>query len=890
MNFNVFKRSFSQMTDLLGGGWIALLIALIVLGVILFFVFRSGKQIKIRIPFLPKGMNTIKLGKDDLKRVPGVGGGAEDGEDANEKPVVGRLFDELDLLSGSNKKRYEIPLYLVVSQYESAASLLDDSGEDVLQRLDMKDSDGNASGSCVILDHGGLIYHESPELIATELIASRPERPLDGIVFVIPAADLLLDDRIERRKRTDWLFKQYWSVQNEIEFTLPVYFVIAGAEVLDGFAHYAQYQQARSRLNEIFGWSNPYNVDTPFNPEMIDAAFENVGGMLSAQINDLVHKNDNTLEGILAFPNSVNLLREPVKQCAEGILSSSLLIHTPKFRGVYLTGKVPGVQRGKHNFLQRLFRDKVFPEHALANPVNDQLLSADGRLRRLQVAAAVLFLLVAGWTGFNINAVMQQSADVESVLAEINGIWRDESGYDALEPSLQLLAKVNASEMYCCGPTPWSWLVSPDNQIRQFFQREVFTKKIFPVMECQSRQMIFDLVKPTSFAASGALRSGSYPDWLANVSAQTDTYARVRHLTEDASYRTQEMVYGEFSDLVLALFDRTLPVGFGDNSDLYIQAISNSAYDPEIINKHQCESSVSTGTAVWGSLIAAADAEIAKEVERVAAPLDFLDDIIAFESGSLDKGPISSAEFLRYVAWHQHLENSFVNGRGRGFCADTSNTLQEISGYINAFDTHPSSYQADIKAFQSRCEAALIKQMEYDNERTPRPIYSSVSSGGMLQVTVSPDTEQVFDLIDQLSEFTFSTVTEQKWTNRADPFFWSVDLLITAMGYADDYFGYAKDKFKTNYLPANPTADRETYLAQAVALAQLQRAMLTTIEKSKFRATPGQQMDLAILDAREAKIADRVANFRKALNPLLALVSTFEQLGLGSAKKRLVLP
>ena len=80
MNFNVFKRSFSQMTDLLGGGWIALLIALIVLGVILFFVFRSGKQIKIRIPFLPKGMNTIKLGKEDLKRVPGVDGGAEDGD------------------------------------------------------------------------------------------------------------------------------------------------------------------------------------------------------------------------------------------------------------------------------------------------------------------------------------------------------------------------------------------------------------------------------------------------------------------------------------------------------------------------------------------------------------------------------------------------------------------------------------------------------------------------------------------------------------------------------------------------------------------------------------------------------------------------------------------
>ena len=127
MNSSLLKRSFNQIVEFLGGGWIALGLAILVIAIVVYLVFRSGKQIKIRIPFLPKGMNMIKIGRDDLKNVPLPGGQDAEPEDA----VVGQLFDGLDTLSGTVKRRYDLPIYLMLSQYESANSLVADIGQEL---------------------------------------------------------------------------------------------------------------------------------------------------------------------------------------------------------------------------------------------------------------------------------------------------------------------------------------------------------------------------------------------------------------------------------------------------------------------------------------------------------------------------------------------------------------------------------------------------------------------------------------------------------------------------------------------------------------------------------------------------------------------------------------
>ena len=104
MNFNAIEKSFSRIIDMLGGGVIALILALLVLGLILFFVFKSGKQIRIRIPFLPRGMNVIKIGKDDLKKLSDSAGGqkatSREVSATEDKQIVHRLFAGMDAITG----------------------------------------------------------------------------------------------------------------------------------------------------------------------------------------------------------------------------------------------------------------------------------------------------------------------------------------------------------------------------------------------------------------------------------------------------------------------------------------------------------------------------------------------------------------------------------------------------------------------------------------------------------------------------------------------------------------------------------------------------------------------------------------------------------------------
>ena len=885
MNSSLLKRSFNQIVEFLGGGWIALGLAILVIAIVVYLVFRSGKQIKIRIPFLPKGMNMIKIGRDDLKNVPLPGGQDAEPEDA----VVGQLFDGLDTLSGTVKRRYDLPIYLMLSQYESANSLVADIGQDVLERLDIKDRAGNDSGSCVILKQGGLIYHQAPTLLADELIHSRPERPLDGLVIVVPAADLLIENRVERRQKIDWLFQQYWAIQNKIEFMLPVYFVVSGMETLQGFDEYGAFQKSLNRIDDIFGWSNPYGTDTLFDPGLVDEAFRDIGKMLSAQMSDFIESSLAPAENILVLANSVRGLHEPVKAFASGILNSSQLINPPKFRGIYFTGQMAQGQSRRHRFIERLFQDKVFPEYALAAPLHEKLLSADRRLRRLQVVSAAVLLALVSWTGLNIFTVWDQSQGIEQAAERLDGIWRDNSGFEAIQPSLQILSDLNASKIYCCGPIPWSLAVSPNAQVESFFQRQAFGKRILPAMECKSRQRLETLVNPSRFFGDGSLRATKYSDWLSKVGTEAKSFALLQDLMGGTHKRSEGEVYQDFSDLISRLYGQELPEGFGDNAALYIRGIRASEYQVNAANAGQCRNAVNSGNKSWGTVIDSANAEIAREVTRIAAPLEFLAEIFAFESNSIERNPISSDTFANYVRWHRHIQKSVGSNQADGFCATTTDQLMAVGDDLGSFLDKPRNYQRDVEAFTNRCETALATQMEADNRRVPRVLYQSVMVNGEFMPVLSEAAEGTFNLIDNISEFSFSDLAVQPWTNEEGGFFWSVDLLAVALGYADEYLSYAEEKFKTTYLPANPTEDRQTYLAQAVALAQLQRAMLSTIETAKLRSQPKDRLDMVTLDRRESEVADRVANFNKALNPLLALVAMFDQLGLEAAKRRLLI-
>ena len=98
MNFTKIWKSITKAMDAIGGGWVAILIGVLLLALILYLVFRSGKQLKLRIPFLPAPFNMIKIGRDP-KKARDDASAAGGGEKEPEKPIVGSMFEGIDLLS-----------------------------------------------------------------------------------------------------------------------------------------------------------------------------------------------------------------------------------------------------------------------------------------------------------------------------------------------------------------------------------------------------------------------------------------------------------------------------------------------------------------------------------------------------------------------------------------------------------------------------------------------------------------------------------------------------------------------------------------------------------------------------------------------------------------------
>ena len=66
MNFKLIQKSFYNIIDALGGGWMALGLAFLVVVGVLFVVLASGKVIKFKIPFLPAPIATVKISKDSF--------------------------------------------------------------------------------------------------------------------------------------------------------------------------------------------------------------------------------------------------------------------------------------------------------------------------------------------------------------------------------------------------------------------------------------------------------------------------------------------------------------------------------------------------------------------------------------------------------------------------------------------------------------------------------------------------------------------------------------------------------------------------------------------------------------------------------------------------------
>lgn len=236
---------------------------------------------------------------------------------------------------------------------------------------------------------------------------SRARRPLDGVLLVVPASELLGYDpanasakqRIADRGVV--LHRKLWQAQKQLGMKLPVDLLVTKTDLVAGFGGFAAAVPAGER-QQIFGWSNPNPVDTVFSSGWIDDAFASLSAGLTAfQLTSFGGGGEVGAAGDLyLFPGQLEALKEPLRIVASQIFAATSLHEPFPLRGLFFSGGEGWSGGGgpwQVDFLTDLLSHKMFYEWNLAVPTEK---AAKARRRGLGlIGAGLAALLLAGTLG-----------------------------------------------------------------------------------------------------------------------------------------------------------------------------------------------------------------------------------------------------------------------------------------------------------------------------------------------------------------------------------------------------------------------------------------------------------------------------------------------------------
>jgi len=454
----------------------------------------------------------------------------------------------------------------------------------------------------------------------------RPRRPLDGIILTIPCGDLLgLQPNLEvLTKKADHLYHKLWQAQKVLGLRLPVYILITQTDKITGFTDFCAALPEQLRHN-IFGWSNPYTLDTTYKSVWLEEAFQKIYRDLNqfqvelvAALNDI--PNSDT---VLLFPHQFRPVFRHLKIYLDNLFQPSIYHENMFLRGIYFCGDALGdnvtlvheslalsdhldfkpileekLQTQQIVFLHHLFRDKIFPEAQIARPVTLALRQQTRTLRLAQVSlATIAFLGVFGqWWAYQ-----RLTQDQETLLPLLRESYKDllavkvvqshkttqvaaqkETNYLQFITAsrfLGALAKTNHDQFYSVFlPPSWishlnSRIIEALTSIYQSFMPEMLYQKL--------QEKMITLLNPGVTFSS--LRSS-------NLLLDDPEFVVLRQLLEalqewqtNVDYYNVNRLHGQFhlnhlNQLMIYLLGNELGDDFSSSSALFQSILANAQY------------------------------------------------------------------------------------------------------------------------------------------------------------------------------------------------------------------------------------------------------------------------------------------------------------------------
>ena len=153
----------------------------------------------------------------------------------------------------------------------------------------------------------------------------RPRQPLNGIVLTVPAAELLAaaskPGLRDHPRRLVAVARRLADIQRLTGLRLPVYVLVTKCDALPGFGSFARTvfeSSATSNVefsNELFGWSNPYSLESDYSPAWVGEAFDETREVLLQRQLEMMAAatSAEAAHDVLHFPFEIERLHDPLQ-------------------------------------------------------------------------------------------------------------------------------------------------------------------------------------------------------------------------------------------------------------------------------------------------------------------------------------------------------------------------------------------------------------------------------------------------------------------------------------------------------------------------------------------------------------------------------------------------
>ncbi|MEW8537736.1 MAG: type VI secretion system membrane subunit TssM [Candidatus Thiodiazotropha endolucinida] len=437
-------------------------------------------------------------------------------ESDEEVEILGqRLDDAIRILKeskvgGKNNRQflYQLPWYMFIGPPGSGKTtallnsglhfpLADKLGNDAVQGIGgTRNCDWWFTDDAVLLDTAGrYTTQDSYEEVDRAawmgfldlLKKHRKRRPINGALVAISVEDILQLTELERLNHAKAIRMRVKELIDHFGIRFPIYVLFTKCDLLAGFSEFFE-NMGREERSQVWGMTFPLTdkADQESGISHFRDEFRALEKRIDVRLLDRLEQERDAKRRVLiySFPQQFSALREAAEGFLHEAFNANRFQETPMVRGIYFTSgtqEAPPIDRllgsmaqefglnrqiapafsgsGRSYFINRLFKDLIFPEAHLAG-VNTRVEKRRAWLQRVAYAGAISLAVLAGiawFTSYSRNKSYIDQVAIQANAAEekVNAVAPDDLTLTNVVPALDSVRQIPGGYADQEADIPW---------------------------------------------------------------------------------------------------------------------------------------------------------------------------------------------------------------------------------------------------------------------------------------------------------------------------------------------------------------------------------------------------------------------------------------------------